>query len=129
MKICILSALLLLLLTLPGLSSEDSRQYGNASWYGKALHGRETASGESFDMHEFTGAHRKLPFGTLVRVRNLFNGKEVIVRVNDRGPFVKSRIIDLSRAAANAIGIIDRGTVRVSIEVISVPYDTAAGSS
>lgn len=129
MKISILSALLLLVFTLPSLSSDHFRQYGNASWYGKSFQGEETASGESFDMHEFTGAHRDLPFGTLVKVTNLFNGKEVVVRVNDRGPFHKSRIIDLSRAAANAIGIVSRGIVRVSIEVISFPSDSTSGSS
>lgn len=129
MKICILSTLLLFVSSLPCLSSEDFRQYGNASWYGKSFQGEETASGESFDMHELTGAHRNLPFGTMVKVTNLFNGKEVVIRVNDRGPFIKSRIIDLSRAAASAIGIISRGTVRVSIEVISLPSDSTAGSS
>lgn len=129
MKILVLSTLFLIGLTFPSLSSEQFRQYGNASWYGRSLQGNKTASGECFDMNEYTGAHRDLPFGTLVRVRNLLNGKEVVVRVNDRGPFIKSRIIDLSRAAASAIGIISRGTVRVSIEVISPPADSDPASS
>ena len=121
-KTGIFSILLLLFFILPSVASEQPAQYGNASWYGKAFHGKKTASGESFDMHGFTGAHRDLPFGTKVKVRNLRNGKEVIVEVNDRGPFVKSRIIDLSRAAATAIGLVGRGIVRVSIEVISYPH-------
>lgn len=127
MKISVLSVLLIIFLVLPVLASEQVRQYGNASWYGRSFHGKRTASGESFDMHEFTGAHRNLPFGTMVKVKNLRNGKEVLVRVNDRGPFIKSRIIDLSRAAATALGIVSRGTARVSIEVITQPYlDTSS---
>lgn len=128
MKISVLSILFLFLLVLPGMASEQVRQYGNASWYGRSFQGKRTASGESFNMHEFTGAHRNLPFGTMVRVKNLRNGKEVLVRVNDRGPFIKSRIIDVSRAAATALGIVSRGTARVSIEVISEPYADAANS-
>ncbi len=127
MQVTVLSILLIILIAPPSFASEELRQYGNASWYGRSLHGRATASGESFDMHEFTGAHRDLPFGTLVKVKNLRNGKEVIVRVNDRGPFVKSRIIDVSRAAATELGIINRGTARVSIVVISLPYGNSSG--
>ena len=121
-KIGLFSILLLLFFVLPSVASEQPVQYGNASWYGKAFHGKKTASGESYDMNEFTGAHRNLPFGTKVKVRNLRNGKEVIVEVNDRGPFIKSRVIDLSRAAAKSIGLVGKGIVRVSIEVISYPY-------
>jgi rare lipoprotein A len=128
MKISVLSVIFLFLLVLPGMASEQVRHYGNASWYGRSFQGKRTASGESFDMHEFTGAHRNLPFGTMVKVKNLRNGKEVLVRVNDRGPFIKSRIIDVSRAAATALGIISRGTARVSIEVISHPYVDTANS-
>ncbi|MEQ9617620.1 MAG: septal ring lytic transglycosylase RlpA family protein [Deltaproteobacteria bacterium] len=124
-KLGLFSVLLLLFFVLPSVSSEQPMQYGNASWYGKAFHGKKTASGKYYDMNEFTGAHRNLPFGTKVKVRNLRNGKEVIVEVNDRGPFVRSRVIDLSRAAAKAIGIVNRGIVRVSIEVISYPYGLA----
>jgi rare lipoprotein A len=93
------------------------------------LHGRKTASGECYDKDELTGAHRELPFGTLVKVKNLYNGKEVIVRVNDRGPFIKSRIIDLSRAAAITLGILNLGTARVSLEVISLPVFADPGSA
>lgn len=88
---------------------------GVASWYGERFHGRRTASGEAFNMNEFTAAHKTLPFGTQVRVRNLDNGQEVVVRINDRGPFTRGRVIDLSRAAASAIGLIQTGTARVAV--------------
>jgi rare lipoprotein A len=82
---------------------------GMASWYGEPFHGRRTASGETFNMNELTAAHKTLPFGTRVRVRHATTGKEVTVRINDRGPFAKGRVIDLSRAAAAAIGLIQTG--------------------
>ena len=87
-----------------------------ASYYGEPFHGRPTSSGEPFDMNAYTAAHRTLPFGTMVEVTNLENGKKVIVRINDRGPFVGNREIDLSRAAAEAIGMIGQGIARVSIK-------------
>src|SRR5690606_3685928 len=80
---------------------------GTASWYGGKFHGRKTANGETYDMHGLTAAHRYLPFGTEVVVTNQNNGKSVVVRINDRGPFVGNRIIDLSQAAANQIGMIN----------------------
>jgi rare lipoprotein A len=120
-KIVTLTVLSFLFPVVSYVSAQEFRQYGNASWYGNSFHGRPTASGESYDMHEFTGAHRDLPFGTVIKVKNLRNGREVVVRVNDRGPFIKSRIVDLSRAAASMLGIVSRGTARVSIEVISFP--------
>ncbi len=92
---------------------------GMASWYGKEEQGGPTASGERFDMHAFTAAHRKLPLGTQVRVTNLANGRQVAVRINDRGPYGKGRIIDLSYAAASALDFIDRGFTRVKIEVLA----------
>jgi rare lipoprotein A len=92
-------------------------QVGTASWYGKQFHGRATASGEDFDMFELTAAHRSLPLGTYVKVTNLRNGKWVIVRVNDRGPFVQGRIMDLSYSAARMIGFRD-GLERVRLDVI-----------
>lgn len=95
-----------------------SFQTGNASWYGGKFQGRPTANGEIFDTNEFTAAHRTLPFGTRVKVTNLRNGKSTVVRINDRGPFIQGRIIDLSKAAAEAIGMIDTGTAPVSIEVV-----------
>jgi len=91
---------------------------GLASWYGKPYHGRITASGERYDMHQLTAAHRTLPFGTLVRVTNLENGRDVKVRITDRGPFVKGRIIDLSYAAAKRLGMVDAGVVRVRLRIV-----------
>lgn len=96
----------------------DNTEVGKASWYGRKFHGRPTASGERFDMRELTAAHRTLPFGTQVRVTNLENNRSVVVRINDRGPFVGDRIIDLSRAAARQISMIERGVVRVRIRVM-----------
>ena len=84
-------------------SSNRPYQVGNASWYGKQFHGRTTASGEDFDMFELTAAHRQLPLGSYVKVTNLRNGKWIIVRVNDRGPFVKGRIMDLSYGASRML--------------------------
>ena len=89
---------------------------GVASWYGKQFHGRKTASGERFDMEALTAAHPKLPFGSWVRVRNLINGRSVDVRINDRGPHIKRRVIDLSRAAAQALGF--GGTHEVEISLL-----------
>jgi rare lipoprotein A len=89
---------------------------GTASWYGKAHAGRRTASGERFDPNALTAAHPSLPFGTRVRVKNLDNGRSVVVRVNDRGPFTGGRVIDLSRAAARALGSAGGGTFEVSVE-------------
>jgi len=91
---------------------------GMASWYGPGFHGRRTASGEVFDMYALTAAHRTLPFGSIVRVVRLDTGAAVTVRINDRGPFKKDRIIDLSYAAAREIGLDRDGTARVRIEVI-----------
>jgi rare lipoprotein A len=88
---------------------------GTASWYGLKFHGRRTANGERFDMNEMTAAHPSLPFGTLLEVRNVRNGKSVVVRVNDRGPFKKSRILDLSFAAAREIGLVTSGTAPVEL--------------
>lgn len=88
---------------------------GTASWYGPKFHGRRTANGERFNMNELTAAHPSLPFGTLLEVRNARNGKSVMVRVNDRGPFSKSRIIDLSFAAAREIGLVLSGTAPVQL--------------
>jgi rare lipoprotein A len=91
---------------------------GVASWYGKEFHGKLAANGEVFDMTAYTAAHRKLPLGSLVRVINLNNGKSVQVRINDRGPYVPGRMLDLSHAAAREIGMVEAGTTAVQIEVI-----------
>jgi rare lipoprotein A len=95
-----------------------SRQEGKASWYGKEQHGHLTANGEHFDMHALTAAHKTLPMHSRVRVTNKLNGKSVIVRINDRGPYARGRVIDLSYAAARAIDMIDRGVVPVLVEVL-----------
>jgi rare lipoprotein A len=86
---------------------------GRASWYGPGFHGKRTASGERFDMNDLTAAHRTLPFGTRVRVRNTQNGREVVVRINDRGPQISDRIIDLSKAAAVALDLLQTGLAPV----------------
>ena len=92
---------------------------GIASYYGREFHGKRTASGEIYNMRKYTAAHRTLPFGSIVRVTNLSNGRSVKVRINDRGPFVKGRIIDLSYGAARKLGIIESGTAKVRIDVLS----------
>ena len=96
-------------------------EQGVASWYGNPFDGRRTSDGEIYDMHAMTAAHRTLPFGSIVRVTNLSNGKQTEIRINDRGPFVANRIIDVSRAAAEALGMIGTGTAMVRLEVISGP--------
>ena len=92
---------------------------GLASWYGPKFAGRQTANGEIFDPSQLTAAHKTLPFGTQVRVTNLNNGRSVVVRINDRGPFKPGRVIDLSRAAAERIGMIGSGTAPVSLELLN----------
>jgi rare lipoprotein A len=92
---------------------------GLASWYGARHHGKRTASGEIFDQNKFTAAHRTLPWGSIVKITNLDNGKSVEVRINDRGPFKKGRIIDLSRAAARALGMLQSGVGPVQMELLS----------
>ena len=94
------------------------REVGQASYYGREAHGKATASGEKFNMHAYTGAHRTLPFGTKVRVTNLANKKSVVVRINDRGPFVAGRVIDLSYAAAKKIKMLDAGVADVELVVV-----------
>ncbi len=98
--------------------SQGWTEKGDASWYGKPYHGRRTASGEIYDMHEMTAAHRSLPFGTEVRVRRRDTGAEVEVRITDRGPFIKGRIIDLSFAAAKVIGLDIDGVAPVKLKVL-----------
>ncbi len=100
-------------------SAEDFKQWGVASWYGKKFHGRPTSSGEPYDMHQLTAAHKNLPLPTYVRVTRVDNGESVVVKVNDRGPFVGDRIIDLSYAAAARLGMIEAGKADVFIEALS----------
>lgn len=115
----LLSAICLVSCTKESGTSEKSTQVGIASWYGHPFHGRPTASGEIYDMEKMTAAHRTLPLGTTVRVENLANSQSIEVRINDRGPFVHDRIIDLSHAAAQAISM--PGIANVRLEVISAP--------
>jgi rare lipoprotein A len=93
-------------------------QVGRASWYGKAFHGRLTANGETYDMFQFTAAHRTLPLGTMLKVTNLRNGKWVIVRINDRGPYVGNRIVDLSYGAAQMLNLRAKGVEKVKLEIL-----------
>jgi rare lipoprotein A len=114
--------------TLP--TSRGYRERGNASWYGTKFHGKRTSSGEPYDLYAMTAAHKTLPLPTYVEVTNLDNGRSVIVKVNDRGPFHEGRIIDLSYTAAARLGILDKGTGRVEVRAIDplapeqVPADT-----
>ena len=101
--------------------SQKWYQEGVASYYGRKFHGRRTANGERYDMYGVSAAHKTLPFGTIVLVRNMKNGRELKVRINDRGPFVKGRIIDLSYGAAKKLGMIQDGIVAVRIRIIRSP--------
>jgi len=100
-------------------SSDGYVKRGVASWYGKKFHGRKTSNGETYDMLAMTAAHKTLPLPTKVSVKNLSNGKTIIVKVNDRGPFVNDRLIDLSYAAAKKLGIITKGTANVEIRALN----------
>ncbi|OXJ22582.1 hypothetical protein CFB82_40010 [Burkholderia sp. HI2714] len=102
-------------------SKDDVVQIGTASWYGKPFHGRRTASGERFNMYALTAAHRTLSLGTHVRVTHLESGRSVVVRINDRGPYVRDRIVDLSMAAAEQLDLPRTGTARVMIKSVSTP--------
>jgi rare lipoprotein A len=113
---------LVLLITAAVLGAEPDLE-GFASWYGGKFHGRLTSSGEVFDTNDMTAAHRTLPFGTMVKVTNLDNGKSAVVKINDRGPFVEGRIIDLSRAAAEEIDMLGQGVARVSLEIMAFATD------
>jgi len=96
-------------------------EVGIASWYGPGFDGRHTANGEIYDMNGISAAHKTLPFGTIVQVVDLETGKSVIVRINDRGPFIKGRIIDLSKGAAEKLGIIDKGITKVGLRILRWP--------
>ena len=98
-----------------------SVERGQGVWYGGKFHGRKTASGERFDKNAMTAAHKRLPFHTVVRVTNLRNGRSVQVRINDRGPYRKGRIIDVSEAAAKKLGFFARGVTQVKLEVVKLP--------
>jgi rare lipoprotein A len=108
--------------------SKGFRQRGLASWYGKDFHGKKTSNGEIYNMYAMTAAHKTLPLGTFVRVHNLENNRRVEVRINDRGPFVRGRIIDLSNSAANEIGVVGPGTARVEVIALATPVTTDGGT-
>ena len=105
----------------PALPGDYPPETGMASWYGHPYHGRASASGEIYDMEQMTAAHRTLPFGTRVQVENLDNGMTTEVRINDRGPFVNNRVIDLSHAAAQAINMVGPGTAHVRLTIVGAP--------
>lgn len=112
--------------TPPSAAPVGYSEEGNASWYGNPFHGRRASNGEVYDMYKLTAAHRTLPFGTMVQVTNLNNGKSTVVRITDRGPFVEGRVIDLSLAAAREIESVGPGVVPVRLEVVGNDVDVAA---
>ncbi|MGD8846490.1 MAG: septal ring lytic transglycosylase RlpA family protein [Desulfobacteraceae bacterium] len=112
----------------PIVNARGFEQSGVASWYGKDFHGRKTSNGEVYNMYAMTAAHKTLPLGTFVRVHNLANGKSVDVRVNDRGPFVRGRIIDLSYSAAKKMGMVGPGTAPVKVVALGAPEPKSGGS-
>ena len=114
---------------LPGAAGATWVEEGIASWYGAPLHGRPTASGELYDMHAMTAAHRTLPFGSIVHVVNLDNGLVATVRINDRGPFWEGRTLDLSRQAAVEIGMLGPGTARVRVTLAGTPAPPVGGAA
>jgi rare lipoprotein A len=113
-------------LTEDGTDVSDFHQIGRASWYGRGFHGRRTANGERYDMHALTAAHRTLPLGSYVRVTNPATSRSVVVRINDRGPYARGRVIDLSMAAANVLDMRHAGTARVKIEGLTQEEARAA---
>ncbi|MGW8194445.1 MAG: septal ring lytic transglycosylase RlpA family protein [Desulforhopalus sp.] len=110
-------------------SAHGFSQKGIASWYGDDFHGKPTSNGEKYDMHDMTAAHKTLPMDTIVLVKNLENGRMAIVRINDRGPFVRGRIIDLSYSAGKALGLVKNGTAEVQLVALAEGWiDQASGS-
>jgi rare lipoprotein A len=98
-------------------------EVGIASWYGPGFHGKLTANGEVYDMYGVSAAHKTLPFGTIVRVVDLETGRSVVVRINDRGPFIEGRIIDLSKGAAQKLGTVEKGITEVGLRILRLPND------
>jgi len=111
----------------PVSSVAEYKETGVCSWYGPDFHGKPTSTGEIYDMYGYTAAHRILPFNTQVRVKNPSNNKEIIVRINDRGPFIKDRILDLSYTGAKELGLIGPGTARIELEALGVLEDSEEG--
>ena len=122
---CVLIAAVAAWLVMPAAPQGGYTESGIASWYGYPYHGRFAASGELYDMEDLTAAHPTLPFNTLVRVINVANDRSIQVRITDRGPFVDGRIIDLSRAAARSLGLMEAGTAKVRLEVVGI-FDAVA---
>jgi rare lipoprotein A len=120
MRISIFISLILVMAGCAPRYQEGYRETGMASWYGPGFHGKKTSSGETYDMHGQTAAHRTLPFGTRLRVTDIETGRDVEVRVNDRGPFVGGRILDLSQGAAQELGIVGKGVARIRIEIVEL---------
>lgn len=121
-RVALAAALSVMMTAAPVLSQAEARETvlsGVASWYGPGFHGRTTANGERYNMNDLTAAHKSLKFGTRVKVTNQNNGLSVVVRINDRGPYVGKRIIDLSKSAAQAIDMIGPGTAAVTVEVLA----------
>ncbi|MGQ9478014.1 MAG: septal ring lytic transglycosylase RlpA family protein [Candidatus Bipolaricaulia bacterium] len=102
-------------------TSQSYYEVGIASWYGPGFHGKRTASGEIYDMYRISAAHRTLPFGTIVKVVDLETGRSVVVRINDRGPFIEGRIIDLSYGAAKELGMVEKGLAKVGLKIVRWP--------
>ncbi len=119
-NILIIKLVLSLLISLSTLACAkvNNAQIGKGSWYGKKFQGQKTASGERYNMYAYTAAHKTLPFNTMVEVTNLTNNRKVIVRINDRGPYAKGRIIDLSYIAAKKLGYVNKGVVKLKVKVI-----------
>ena len=109
--------------------AKDFRQTGVASWYGEDFHGKKTSSGEIYDMYGESAAHKTLPLGTIVRVRNLNNNQEMEIRINDRGPFVNGRVIDLSYACATKLGVVGPGTAPVELVAVGTTAPPSGGTS
>jgi len=119
LNIYIIIAVLFLISSTTLYSKGRNHQIGRGSWYGKKFNGRLTASGERYNMYDYTAAHRTLPFNTMVKVTNLHNGRSVIVRVNDRGPYAKGRIMDLSYLAAKKLGYTHKGVAKLKLKVLN----------
>ena len=107
--------------TLDGPLEAGQLLHGEASWYGPLFHGKKTANGETYDMNKVSAAHQTLPFGTMLEVRNLTNGRTVVVRINDRGPYVGDRVLDLSKGAARKLGMVGTGVAEVEMKILEVP--------
>ncbi|SFV67628.1 Rare lipoprotein A precursor [hydrothermal vent metagenome] len=110
--------LILLALSANLYAKDIKSQTGKGSWYGKQFNGRLTASGERYNMYDYTAAHKTLPFNTMVKVTNLHNGRSIIVRVNDRGPYAKGRVMDLSYLAAKKLGYVKKGVAKLKLKVL-----------